>query len=381
MNLDFIDKWKREIIPGTELSRRVWVDVTYLPKGATDKSQAKDISVELAKYFLGMTFNDNMTGTIDDVTIQLEDRARLWQSDWYPEKGATLNININTLNWSSLSEGLKTLPLGEFKIDEIEGVSSPNTINLKAVAVEGASSMRSTKKSKSWDKVTLKTIATEKATENGMQLFWDCSIDPTLEHVEQSRESDLALLHKLCKDAGFSLKVAKTQIFILDEWKYESQKPIMILLHPGITWSNEEAEENLLLSRVISYRYTDKTRDIFKGCRVRYQNSKKKTVIEAVFMDPQKKDDPTLDLLEVNEQIKDVAEGERLARKKLREKNAGETTFSLTIPGNTNVYASAVMTLKGFGKLDSDYLVTKCTHQITDSYTVSMDLRRCLHGY
>lgn len=381
MNLDLLNKWQKDIIPGTQLSRRVWVDVTYLPKGVADKTQAKDISVELAKYFLSLTYTDNMTGTIDDITLSLEDRARLWQTDWYPEKGATLNVTINTLNWSSLSEGLKTLPLGEFEIDEIEGSSDPSVVQIKAVAVEGSSSMRSTKKSKSWDKISVYKIAEEKANENGMQLFWDCSTNPNLEHVEQSRESDLALLHKICKDAGFSLKVAKTQIFILDEWKYESQKPVMMLLHPGLLWTEEEAQNNLLLNRVISYRYTDKTRDIYKGCRVRYQDSKKKTVVEAVYMDPQKKDDPTLDILEVNEQIKTVAEGEQLARKKLREKNSGETTIAVTIPGNTNVYASAVMVLKGFGKLDSNYLVTKCTHTISENYTVNMDLRRCLIGY
>lgn len=48
-----------------------------------------------------------------------------------------------------------------------------------------------------------------------MQLNFSSKDNPTLERVEQTEQSDLAFLDKLCQDNGLSLKVTDNQIVIL----------------------------------------------------------------------------------------------------------------------------------------------------------------------
>ena len=74
--------WLAEIPAGTMLSRRAWPEVKYTPAESTEE---KDISEDIGKFFLSMTYTDNLSDDADDVTIELEDRAQIWQADWYPE--------------------------------------------------------------------------------------------------------------------------------------------------------------------------------------------------------------------------------------------------------------------------------------------------------
>ena len=101
-------------------------------------------------------------------------------------------------------------------------------------------------------------------------------------------------------------------------------------------------------------------------------------MIEATFTDPSKKEGKTL---QVNEQVKSVAEAERLARRKLREKNKEETTGSFEVLGNFNLISSLTVKVKGFGSFDGNYLITSAKHSLGSGYTTSIDIRRCLSGY
>ena len=103
-----------------------------------------------------------------------------------------------------------------------------------------------------------------------------------------------------------------------------------------------------------------------------------KTVIEGEFAAPDKTDGP---ILTVNDQVKDKTEADRLAKKKLREKNKEAYTGSITLVGNFYVVAGLVTELKGFGKFDGKYIIVKAEHQVGAAYTTSIDIRRCLNGY
>lgn len=108
------------------IGRRAWLIVTY---------NGKDISESLAQYVLSFSYTDNLTGQVDDISITLEDRAELWEADWMPERGATLDITICTYNWSDLYSEEQDLQLGKFEIDELEVSSAPNVVTIKAVAI------------------------------------------------------------------------------------------------------------------------------------------------------------------------------------------------------------------------------------------------------
>ena len=95
-------------------------------------------------------------------------------------------------------------------------------------------------------------------------------------------------------------------------------------------------------------------------------------------MDPSKSEGKTL---QVKEQIKSIAEAERLAKKKLREKNREEVTMTVDTMGNFALLASETVNVLGFGNFDGKYIIVTAKHEIGNGYTTSIDLRRCLNGY
>lgn len=375
---DTLNKWMADLSPGGQLSRRAWCAVKYTPKGSTEE---KDISDDLAKFLLSVDYTDNITEQVDDATLTLEDRAQLWLDDWFPEAGSKLDITIYTLIKESLSEGQKEYHVGTFEIDEIEMNMPPSTVQIKSVSVISDSSLRGVKKNRTWEKISIWKCADDIAKENGIACDWYCKENPNLDHVEQSDESDLEFLRKITKDAGFCLKVTPDKIIIIDEQKQEEGEAKITFVKPGTeekTESEESDSDTLTVNKFFNYKLTAKTRDIYKACHVKYKKGKKKEVIEATFTAPDKTDGKTL---EVNEQVENVAEAERLAKKKLREQNKNEVTASFSLYGDFNFAAGVLVELKNFGKFDGKYIITKASHKLGGGYTTALDLRKCLDGY
>ena len=74
-------------------------------------------------------------------------------------------------------------------------------------------------------------------------------------------------------------------------------------------------------------------------------------------------------------------EAERLAKKKLHEKNLEEVSVSMTLIGNIMLLASNTVKLSGWHVYDGKYLITSSTHEIGSGYTTKIELRRVIDGY
>ncbi len=333
----------------------------------------KDISTDLQPYLKGVSYTDNLSGEADDLQLTLEDKEGLWQSTWFPDKGATLDVSIKLSNWQGINE--QTVRLGLFEIDEITSQGVPSEVQIKAVSVPDSNSLRGKERTRSWEKAELKKIANDIATDAELALVYDVEdYNPTIDRAEQTEQSDLSFLYKLCADHGLALKICNKQVVIFDEAKYETADAVMLLLKPGAISTSTLA----VVDKLKSYSLRSKVRDTYKACHVKYQESKKKAKIEATFTDPNKTEGKTL---EVNEQVKSIAEAERLAKKKLREKNCEEVTGSFSFLGNPELLAAVNVELAGYGAFDGKYIITKATHDIGNGYTTNIDIRRCLNGY
>ena len=359
------------------LGRRAWLQVTY---------NSKDISEALAEYLINASYTDNLSGQVDDISLTLEDKAGLWQSDWMPTKGATLDVTLCTYNWQGRYDGESNVVLGQFEVDEIELTSAPDVVTIKAVAITigDDSTLRSTLRSHTWENISVWKAANDIAWQNGMKLFWDCSDNPNIDKLEQSDESDLDVLKKICDDAGFALKVTTDTIIVFDEAKYEAAEPVIEIYHPGtevvidVTESDSDEPEPARILTSTGYSFKSKIRDVYRSCHVKYAKDKDKTVIEASFTDPNKPEGATLEL---RQQVESQAEAERLAKKKLREKNRDEVTGSYSFEGQPMLCAGEVVELIGFGLFAGKYLVTQVKHDIGNGFTTSIEIRRCLNGY
>ena len=365
------------VVAQEHLGRRAWLQVTY---------NSKDISEALAQYLISASYTDNLSGQVDDISLTLEDKAGLWQSDWMPVKGATLDIILCTYNWQGLYDGEFDTTLGTFEVDEIEMTSAPDVVNIKAVAISigDDSTLRSTMRSKTWENISVRKVANDIAWENGLKLFWDCDDNPNIDKLEQNDESDLSVLQKVCDDAGFALKITTDTIIVFDEAKYEQAEPVIEIYHPGTTnvMDVAEADGTPTPERIFhstGYSFKTKIRDVYKKCHIKYTNDQDKSVIESTFTDSNKSNGATL---EIHQQVTSQAEADRLAKKKLREKNRDECTGSYSLDGCQFLCAGETIEMIGFGVFSGRYIVTQAKHDISGSgYVTSIDVRRCLIGY
>ena len=136
---EILKDWLQSLEPGTKLSRRAWLEIKYT---APDEKEAKDISEDISKYFLSLDYSDNLSGSVDDIDLVLEDRAQLWAEEWFPKTESMLEISLHCYNWTNVNEGEKVFQMGSFEIDEIELQGFPTTVHLKAVSVVGNSTLR-----------------------------------------------------------------------------------------------------------------------------------------------------------------------------------------------------------------------------------------------
>ena len=236
--------------------------------------------------------------------------------------------------------------------------------------------LRGAERTRSWEKAELKRIANDIVTEAGLTLYYDVKeYNPVIDRAEQTEQSDLSFLYKLCADHGLALKICDKQVVIFDEADYEAAEAVALVPKPKGSFS---AGSLKVLDMLKSYSLRSKVRDVYKSCHVKYQDSSTKQKIEATFAAPDKKIGKTL---EVNEQVASIADAERLAKKKLREKNSDEVTGSFSFLGNPELAAAVNIQLSGFGAFDGKYIITKAQHDISSGYTTSIDVRRCLDGY
>lgn len=334
----------------------------------------KNISEDILKYFKSLSYTDAMSGEADDLQLTLEDTEGLWHGDWLPEKGATLSASLLKKYWEYGVDTVE-LPLGLFEIDEVECKGYPSEVTIKGISIPNKSTLTGVDKTRAWEKAKLETIAKDIAKDAKLELYYDTTDNPVLDRAEQIEQSDLSFLLGLCNNAGLALKVTNNKLVIFDEAKCELVAPTMTIVKPGTVY--KAADGMNYYKRVLGYNLKTKVRDIYAACRVEYHNEKKKKNITYTIKAPNKKGKTMV----VNEQVDNIQEAEKLAKKKLREKNKEEVTANISIVGEFEFAAGVTVALLGFGKFDGNYIITKASHNVGSGYTMSLDVRKCLDGY
>ncbi|MBQ7515316.1 MAG: hypothetical protein IJS96_03450 [Schwartzia sp.] len=326
--------------------------------------EGKDITADVSPFLKAFSFSEVLSGEADSASLTLQDVPELWIGDWFPERGAMMELTMAVADWQA-PEDAPELPLGKFEVDEIENSAPPNEAKIKLVSIPNNAEIRSVEKTRSWEKARLSEISRDIADGAGMTLFYDTEEDPMLERAEQSEETDLSCLKKLTKDAGLALKVTDKTIAIFDEKKYEAREEVMTLTRKD--------------SAIVSFSARATIHNIYKSCHVKYQHQQKDEFLEYTFDAPGRESGMKL---EVNEKVETMEEAEKLAKKRLREKNREEITVSITVPGNFVLAAGNTVGLAGFHVYDGKYIITRAAHEIgTGGYTTKIELRRCLDGY
>lgn len=335
-------------------ARRTSVDITF---GGTD------ISKDIKPYLLNLVYTDDTDDLADDLKIEVQDRDGLWKKKWLVEAveaaaGGKLSIGavIRPEHWKKDGK-LKT---GAFELDSVDASGPPATVTISASSLAFSSDLRQTKKYKVWKNYSLSGIALEIAAWGGLRCQYEAGTNPAYDRVEQTRQSDIEFLRKLCRGAGISIKATDGKLVLYDQAEYEAKAPVLTIEEGG---------------GYIKYKLHSGSADTqYAKCRVRYMDPNTGKCIEGTAEDSGVSGDQCL---EVRARVGSVGEAQTLAKKCLRLHNKLAKTATFTLPGDVGLVAGVTVQLKGWGGWDGKYIVTRATHTVGGGgYTTQITIRK-----
>ena len=291
-------------------------------------------------------------------------------------KGLRIRASITSID----TDGKKTkTDCGQFELDDVKASGPPSTVVIKATSL-GYKGIRVTENDKSWENMTLKGIAKDIAKKAGLGVLFDAKVNPSYKRIEQTKQTDIAFLKKLCQDCGYSLKIANNQIVIYDQSKYENLEEIArITCGDGsyTKWSLATGEGQVQYD-MCEVRYTDPiSGKVIKGTAM---TDEYKEELEERKDDDKKSDDDEEEpavLVITDRKVRSQKEAEELAAKQLKLANKFERQATMTVKGNPMYAAGLTMRLYKFGYWTGKYLISRAQHTVSGSgYVTTLTMRK-----
>lgn len=337
-----------------------------------------DFSAAFEPFFKSFKYSDSIQSEADTCELVLADTAHnLLQRGIIPAKGSELIINIVKNNWNSkiLTEIAPTLnlPLGAFFFDNLIFQGPPTELHLKFTSVPLKKGVRGVNRNFAWENTTLNRIALDIAMRAGLQLFFDAP-DIQVKRVEQ-KESDLSFLKQLCKNNGLNLKIADKKLIVFDAEKYENKSPVIVVAYDTeiIKHFNFEINSDDVYSDATINFLGNGIMDLLGGGDI---FGGVLGELGGDLLNNFASNNDGGDVLNINEHISDFAEGERLRKARLHDKNKKELTVRFTFSGSFSFLAGNTFEVTGFSIFDGKYICDRTEHNISDGYTTNVTAHR-----
>lgn len=338
-----------------------------------------DISKDIRPHLVGLSYGDNLTSTPDDLTIDVEDRDRLWAGDWKPEFGDVVLVRITATPWLT---DVKSLRLGTFAHDKISLSGWPRRASIKAISAPLATGLRRRKRNRAWRGVTLFQIASDIADRAGINLDWIGGDGLTYKNREQKDKSDLEFLDELLKEVGRDWKIAedterdnKFTLYVFREQERDAVESIGDLDLDG--------------GHVLGYTFDSDDSGRYGSCHLKFFDPRTGKTHEAEFPEVGTSDDarramgldPEGQSLEVKLAVDDRAHAIEICKGRLRSENRFANRGHLSVTGDCGLVAGVTFDLVNANAFNGKYIITKAEHKVTDGYTCNLEVRRCVEGY
>ena len=310
----------------------------------------KNITEDLRPDLLSVTYTDNVSGAVDDISITLDDGKGLWKNQWSPIKGDQISLDIG---YNDI-----LIPCGVFEVDELKLSGSPDIVSIKAAATSIKNSYR-TRNSYAHESKTIRELAQTIATKHGLELTGDVNDEIRIIRATQYQETDLAFLKRISMQFGYIFNIRANQMIFTSIFDLESQSSVI----------------ELRKSDLSRYSITDKTAEDYKAAEVRFQNpDDNKLVTGSANWDSQTKDDD----LVIWEKAENVKQAEAIARSVLHNKNTRRQTGRFDIEGEPLILSGVNIEIGGLGRLSGIYHVESASHTITPDggYTTSFSAKK-----
>jgi phage protein D len=318
-----------------------------------------DITEDITRYGTSVSYIDNDEGESDQIEVVLEDVDNLWKNSWYPEKGAKLTLSIG------FDSDDRLVDYGDFEIDEITVNGPPDTVTIRALAALVKGSLR-TKRSKSFENVTLREIAAYIAAKNKLVLQGNIP-SVRFDRVTQYREKDLSFLRRISIEYGCLFSVRGSKLIFTVSKDLEAA----------------EAVATIDRTEIKTFSLKDKTGDTYKNARSTYRNPGTGKIHTANVDKVENRDGYTYsqistdDTLEIRSKAENTEQAEKKAEAALHYKNSRQTEGTLVLEGNRVFVAGNNFNLTGLGILSGKYYIKKSTHKISKSggYETTIEIK------
>ena len=344
--------------------------------------QGKDLSQHIGQRLISLVLTDNRGFEADQLDIVLDDSDG--QLD-IPARGESLQLAIG---W----HGQQLVDKGSYLVDEVEHSGAPDILTLRARATDLRAGI-STRREKSWHRTSMGRIIQAIAAANQLTpAIPDWLARQTVEHIDQTNESDINLLTRLAErfDAIATVKQGRLIFCKMGDAETVTGKPfptLTIRRNSGDNHRFNVADRNAY-SAVKAY-WQDKQRakkgevivdknTLFerRGTVTKLGKKSRRTVLTAI---QQQGIEPSTDNIKVLRHVyacqATAIQGAKAAWEKLQR---GIAEFSITLAeGRPELFAEVPVKVQGFKPVidATAWILTKVTHTLGNGgYSTAVEL-------
>jgi phage protein D len=209
-----------------------------------------DVTRDLSPFVENLSYRDTTKASSDSVTIVMASEDTRFADDWYPPKGALMEVSIGYPG--------EMVATGTFVIDEVAHEGSFNSVlrtTFMGIAAVVNKALR-TKRTTVYEDVTLIDIVRDVASRHNLRAIGN--IDPrlVLERCVQNRETDLAFMSRIADKFGYNFSVRNDVIYFSDVYQLEANEPVL----------------TIRVGDVSRFAFRDATMKVKRASKSRYRN-------------------------------------------------------------------------------------------------------------
>lgn len=335
--------------------------------------EGKDVTTVMDARLMSLTLTDNRGFEADQLDLELDDADG---KIVLPRRGAVIHL---ALGW----KGQPLFPKGAFTVDEIEHSGAPDRLTIRARSADFRETLN-TRREKSWHQTTVGEVVQEIAARHNLKLALGKDLtDKTVDHLDQTNESDASFLMKLARQYGAIASVKDGNLLFISQGqgRTASGKPLPVIT---ITRKAGDGHRFTLADRgaytgvIASWLHT---REPKKKETTQVRRRRKKT---AAPKEPEAKQGDYLvgtdeNVLVLNRTYANRSNAERAAKAQWERLQRGLASFSLQLAeGRADLYTEMPVKVSGFKPPidEAEWTITTLTHTVNpdNGFTTSLDL-------
>ena len=304
---------------------------------------------DIKKYVTDIEFIEVASDETDSFDITVFDADGRWISDWLIDTGTKINAKFRFLNWTKENEGEHWLDCGTFICDALKVKGFPMEITIKSLALP----INGTKNTKKWENIEISSIAQDICNHLGCELKYYAD-DIILKSQQQSRQTDIEFLFRLCEQYGFGMKVYKNSIVIFDREKQDAADVVDSI-------NIYDIAESMSLD--------DNEEGTYTGASCTYKIEKSDDELTYTYGTSER-------MLVLDNSANSEKEAELKAKASLYKANSERVKLKFnTCGGKNGIYPGTNYYITGLGGYSGKYAIDKVTHTLSggSSYKIAIE--------